>query len=269
MEKFMGLWTREHLITIFPTFAILLILAFLMRKLLIKKSYKIRMLPIKIISVILVIIEIGKQAYSISIGYNLFHIPLHFCSIFLYVLPLFAFYRGKWQESVRSVASAAMTALLIGMLAIPNVIYSANRIPTFFTDFLSFHTVFFHNLVIFALFLTLALDLHKPNGERGEVVFVTVFGAVYAVIAASASYLLQTNYSNFLNSSIGFVAYITESMTLAIGETATKIIYTSAIALLHILLLVVTYYAYMALCIAKEKCLTRLSYDHKKTQWHR
>ncbi len=243
----MGLWTREHLITILPTFAIMIVIALLMRRLLIEKRYEIRMIPIKSIAVLLILMEIGKQWCSIVRGYDLYHIPLHFCSIFLYILPLFAFYRGKWQKSVSSIACATMMALFIGMLVLPNTIYTSARLATFFTDYFSFHTVVFHNLVIFALFLTLALDLHTPSGERKELIFLTVFGMAFVVLSASASHLLDTNYSNFLESSIGFVAEVVSRLGLAIGEIPAKILYGAVLGALHILLLIITYYLFFAL----------------------
>lgn len=249
----MGFWTHEHLLTVPATFVALLALSLVMRMLLIKKPHNVRMIPIKVIAVILVLIEIGKQIVSATRGYDLYHIPLHFCSIFLYVIPLFAFYRGKWQESVRALTASAMTALLIGMLIIPNVIYSGNRITEFFSDYLSFHTVFFHNLVIFALFLTVALDLHKPSGGKDELIFVTLFGTGFVAVAASASHVLNTNYSNFLHSTVSVVKTLTENIRLAIGDVPTKIIYTATLAILHVLLLIVTYYIFMAICIFKEK----------------
>ncbi len=249
----MGLWTTEHLVTILPTFAVMILVSIFMRKLLINKSYEVRMIPIKVIAIILVLIEIGKQVCSAVQGYDLYHITLHFCSMFVYVLPLFAFYRGKGEKNVRSITCAAMTSLFFGMIVMPDVIYSSEKIATFFSDYLAFHTVFFHNLVIFALFLTLALDLHRPSGSRGEVRFVIMFTSVFVAIAASASYILQTNYSNFLYSTVGIVKTLTESVKLSIGEVPTKIIYTATLAVLHIILLVLTYYIYLTLCIAKEK----------------
>lgn len=249
----MGLWTYEHAITIFPTFFIMLIFSILMRRLLINKPYEIRMLPIKIISVIIVVIEIGKQWYSASIGYDLYHIPLHFCSIFVYVLPLMAFYRGKYQENVRSVACSTMTALLLGMFTMPSVIYSAERFANFFTDYLAFHTVFFHNLVILALFLTFSLDLHKPRGNRGEILFITAFGVVFVLIASTMSHVLQTNYSNFLRSTVGIVAELSKTVELAIGELPTTIIYTVTLGVLHVLLIVITNYLFLLSCICKQR----------------
>lgn len=264
-EDFMGLWSYEHLITIPLTFAVMIALSLLLRLWLLGKDYETRMLPLKIIAVIIVVIEIGKQICSFARGYNLYHIPLHFCSIFLYIIPLFAFYRGKYRESVASVATSTMTALFIGMLAIPAVIYGADRIPTFFTDYLSFHTVFFHNLVIFAFLLTIALDLHKPTGKKGESLFIAAFGAVFVAVAASASHILQTNFSNFLNSTVGFIKEITDNLALAIGEIPTKIIYTITLALLHIALMVLANYIYLLICVGKER-LIKLMKKSKKVE---
>ncbi|MBO7196936.1 MAG: YwaF family protein [Clostridia bacterium] len=255
----MSLWSNNHLLTVLPTFAVLAIVAVLMRIWLINKPYEMRMIPIKIISIILILIEIGKQAYSISIGYNLYHIPLHFCSIFIYVLPLMAFYRGKHREKMASTACAAMTSLFIGMLVMPNVIYSEERITAFFSDYLSFHTVFFHNIVIFALFLVISLDLHKPSASRGELLFVIAFGAGFVALAATASYVLQTNFSNFLFTTVGVMQTLVEAVQLALGEVTTKIIYIASLAFLHILLLVITNYVFLLICFGKEKLVGALN----------
>ena len=243
----MELWSVEHLKTIPITFVILLAFSLLMRKLLINKSYEVRMIPVKIIAVIILVIEIVKQIVSASRGYNLYHLPLHFCSIFVYFLPIMAFYRGKGEKYLRSTTCAAMLALFIGMLIIPGVIYSPNRISTFFTDYLAFHTVVFHNIVILAFFLTLALELHKPRGDRREMLFVAIFGSVFVAIAATASHLLQTNFSNFLSSTIGFVADFVDELKLLIGDSVSSAVYTSVLAVLHVLLLVLTNYLFLLL----------------------
>ena len=249
----MGFWTKAHLVTVLPTFVVLLIIALLMRKWLLKKPYETRMIPIKIISVIILLIEIGKQAVSVSRGSDPYHLPLHFCSIFVFVLPLFAFYRGKGKEKAASVACASMIALFIGMLIIPNVIYADTRIETFFEDYLSFHTVFFHNLVIFALFLSLSLDLHRPSGKRAEILFVALFGLAFSLIAAAASHLLETNFSNFLYSTVSIIEALTEKVRAVLGDAKTTVIYTSALSSLIVLLMLAADYIYLALCIAKDK----------------
>ena len=62
----MGLWTIEHLLTIIPTFIVFTIISLLLRKLLINKSYEIRMIPLKIIGIVLIVIEICKQITSFN-----------------------------------------------------------------------------------------------------------------------------------------------------------------------------------------------------------
>ena len=257
----MGFWTKEHVITVLPAFAVMILLSLLARRWLIGKSFERRMIPLKIIAVLLILLEVGKQICSARQGYNLYHIPLHFCSLFIYLLPLYAFYRGKGEGNVRSVASAAMTSLLFGMLVMPNVIYEAVRLEAFFTDYLAFHTVFFHNLVIFALFLSFSLDLHKPSGGRGEAAFILAFGIGFVALAAVVSHALETNYSNFLYSTVDAVDRLAEQLKLSIGEMPTTILYTAILAVLHLLLLLATNYIFLACCIAKEKLLAKNTPD--------
>ena len=53
-----------------------------------------------VLAVILLLLEVGKQTLSIMRGYSLYHIPLHYCSLFIFMLPVMAFYRGKHMDKV-------------------------------------------------------------------------------------------------------------------------------------------------------------------------
>ena len=214
----MSLWTKEHLITVIPTFSAFFIIAVILRKLLINKSLKTRMIPIKIIAVIILVLEIIKQFYSIKIGYNYFYLPLHFCSIFVYFLPLMAFYRGKGSSAINSLTCSALLSLTIGMLVMPQIIYSKYRFLTLFSDYYSFHTVFFHNLVVFAFFIVVALDLHKPSGTKKELLFISLFASCYNVVSATFAHLLQVNFSNFLFSNIDFVYDFVIKLKTIVGD---------------------------------------------------
>ncbi len=249
----MGLWTSLHAVTFLPSLAVMIAAALILRKLFIDKSFEKRMLPIKIIAVMLVVLEIIKQITSLRAGYDLYHLPFHFCSIFIYALPFFAFYRGKYAQSVRSVACATMTGLFLGMLVMPAIIYSDVAISEFFVTYISFHRVFFHNLVVFATLIIFFLDLHKPSGKGGEAVFVTLFAVIFVIIAASASHLLDTNYSNFLSSTVDFVDALAENLALKVGEGAFTAIYTACAAVLHIGFILGMNYLYLALCLLKER----------------
>ncbi|MBO5836502.1 MAG: hypothetical protein J6Q92_01250, partial [Oscillospiraceae bacterium] len=90
------------------------------------------MIPLKIIGVLLVLLEIGKQALSLQRGYDLYHLPFHYCSIYIFALPVIAFYQGKYKNTVREVGSALTAALFLIMLIYPSLIYSGANIEEFF-----------------------------------------------------------------------------------------------------------------------------------------
>ena len=73
----MQLWTKEHAISVLPALAIMLLLCVVFRITLGKKSLEIRMIPFKIVAILVVLLEIGKQILSFAQGYDLYHIPLH------------------------------------------------------------------------------------------------------------------------------------------------------------------------------------------------
>ena len=83
----MGLWTPEHAATLLPAVVVMIAISLLLRKWLINKSFETRMIPVKVIAVLLLLLELGKQAVSISRGYDLYHLPFHFCSLFLFMMP--------------------------------------------------------------------------------------------------------------------------------------------------------------------------------------
>ena len=134
----MELWTPQHTRTLLPALAVMLLIGIVLRLTMGGKSFKIRMIPIQVIAVILVLLEIGKQAVSFSRGYDLYHIPLHFCSLFIFAMPAMAFYRGKHQKQVFGVTSALCGSVFLLMLIYPNLIYGPWNVEGFFKDYLDF-----------------------------------------------------------------------------------------------------------------------------------
>ena len=189
----MELWTNMHLLTIIPTFIFSIIIAFFSYKYLSTKEEKIKYLPLKIIAIIILIMELIKQVLSILKGYNLFHIPLHYCSLFVYILPLAAFYRGKYRNAVNIFTISCCMALSLVMLIFPHSIYSDNCIREFFIDFFSFHTITFHSLVCiyFAIMLT-AMDINFDN--KKDIKSVSLILATYLLIPSIVSQILETNF---------------------------------------------------------------------------
>ena len=79
----MELWTFEHFITIVPAVIVMITITWFLSKLLKNKSYEVRMIPFKILAVVLLVSEVVKQIISFLQGYDLYHIPLHVCSLFI------------------------------------------------------------------------------------------------------------------------------------------------------------------------------------------
>lgn len=242
----MELWTKEHLVTLLPSIAVMLILGIVLRRLLVQKDYRVRLIPLQVIACLLLLLELGKQILSLSRGYDLYHLPFHFCSLFVFALPVMAFYRGKHRQTANEVVCALCAALFLLMLIYPNLIYGAGDIRSFFTDYLSLHTVAFHNLVMLALVLIIALRLHTP-GPRHAIRPVIAATAAFCLTAATMAQLLQTNYANFYSCNIPVLQDLRMSIETSLGYTATQILYVAIVATLHILFVFLSYQFYRGL----------------------
>ena len=228
----MELWTTTHAKTLLPAVTIMLILCIVLRKMLIKRELKYRMIPLQIVGVLLLALEVGKQVVSFSRGYDLYHIPFHFCSTLLIAIPAMAFYKGKYADRVRAVGTALTGATCWLTLIYPVLIYSSGNIDNFFVTYLDFHTVAFHNLAIFAYFLILALELHTPM-PKGEAKTVIVTLTVFCLIASVASQLLQTNYGGFFSCNVAPVEDIRLSLQTTIGYWPAQLIYIVGLTAVH------------------------------------
>lgn len=236
----MGLWTPEHAATLLPAVAVMVVVSLLLRKWLKDKPLETRMLPIKIIAVVLLLLEIGKQAVSFSRGYDLYHLPFHFCSLFLFMMPAMAFYRGKHQEKVFSIAISLCASCALLMMIYPSLIYSDGNIREFFREYLSFHTVLFHNLVVFAFVLILALDLPMATG-KGSGKAISLFMLVFSIVAAVMSQLLKTNYTNMYQCNVPVFEEIRLSLQGVLGYGLTQCLYVLILTVLHILFVLMCY----------------------------
>ena len=118
-------WTYLHFITLVPTIILMIIASFLLRKFLINKALKIRMIPFQIFAILLIAGEIIKQYLSIKYGYNLFHLPFHVCSMFVFFIPLMAFYKGKYSNTINSITTTLCVLLFLCMIVMPKQIYGS------------------------------------------------------------------------------------------------------------------------------------------------
>ncbi len=229
----MQLWTQTHAKTLLPALAAMLVIAFVLRLFLAKKDMKYRMIPFQILACLLFIIEIGKQVVSFRQGYDLYHLPFHFCSLFIFMLPVMAFYRGKHTDIVRSITGAICCAMTLLLLIYPCLIYSDGNIREFFTNYLSFHTVAFHNIVMFEFILIAALGLYEPQKQphTKAVIFFTI---IFCVISATMAQLLKTNFANYYSCNIAPLEAVRLAVQNAAGYVPAQILYIVIVSLLNI-----------------------------------
>lgn len=248
----MELWTAEHAKTLLPSLAVMIILAAVFRAVL-KKDEKIRMIPIQILTCILLAMEVGKQVLSLIQGYDLYCLPFHFCSLFLYVMPVMSFYKGKHRQAVFAVSTALCASVFLLMLIYPALIYSADNIQNFFKGYFDFHTVVFHNIVMFLFVLIVALDLHTPMPKKDQKPIV-VFTLCFCAISASMAHILKTNYANYYSCNIPILEEVRLAVQGAIGAIPAKLIYILIVSALNVGFVLMSYqlYRFLRFIINKE-----------------
>ena len=230
----MGLWTVQHAVTLIPAIGVMVILGVLARKFLAGKEESIRLLPLKVIAILLLVLEVGKQIVSAQGGYNLYSLPFHYCSIYLFAVPVMAFYGGEHKKTVREITFALTGALFLIMLIYPSLIYSADNIRQYFSDYMSFHTVTFHNLVMLVLVLEISLNIPEAT-TKWAIKPLTVFLLIFCAISASMAQLLKTNYANFYSCNVPPLEAVRVSMQAVLGYGLTQFLYVLAVTAVTIL----------------------------------
>lgn len=242
----MELWTVQHTCSLIPSVIVMAGVCVLLRLWLGKKDLKVRMIPFQILACVLFALEIGKQVLSFMRGYDLYHIPFHFCSLFIFMLPIAAFYNGKHANTVRGLTAALCAAVFLLMMAYPALIYGASDIEHFFDDYFAFHTVAFHNIVIFEFFLILALRLHEPATKR-EQRLIVLFVLAFCVVCGVMSQVLKTNYNNMYHCNVPPLEALRLSMQPVLGYGVTQTLYVLIVTAVDIGFVLMAYWLYRGL----------------------
>ena len=230
----MELWTPEHARSLLPSVVVMLLVASALRFFMKKKTLAQRMIPLQICSVILLLLEAGKQILSLRRGYDLYHLPFHYCSLFLFALPAMAFYRGKHRQMVNAVTTALCMAMFLLLMIYPNLIYGPWDVTNFFADFFSFHTVTYHTLVVFCLFLILSLGLYVPTDGKEHLAVLGLMG-LFCAVSASMAHILKTNYANYYSCNIPVLETVRLSVAEAVGQLPATLLYILIVSALNIL----------------------------------
>ena len=235
------LWTRLHAITILPVFVVFIALAIFLAKLLNGKSNKVRYIPFQIITAILLVLEALKQYSSIRTGdYDLYFLPFHFCSLFLFVLPLHSFFKGKGKKTIDTITFACCSSMTFFMLVMPSIIYSDGAIAKMSSEFISFHTVVFHNLVCLYFILAVAMRMFELN-PKSDIKVILIFMCSFQTICAILANSMKVNYHNLLRCNLAPVETIRQSLVDSLGFGG-QLIYIVILSAVTIAFICMTYY---------------------------
>ena len=190
----MGLWTLEHFLAIVPAFLIFAGIAVLLGFLL-KNHEKTKIWILRGFAILIIALEIAKQTISLIKGYDLYHLPFHYCSLFIYLLPFHAFASGKFKKYIDGITFTACTSLFLFFMIIPTILYPAGAITAYFENFFNFHTVTFHHLVVLYLFLAIAFRSFKLVIKRDFPICAIILSG-YVIVATILSYALDVNFQN-------------------------------------------------------------------------
>lgn len=238
----MGLWTKWHALSILPTQAIFLLAAIGIGLLLRNKSDKIRYIPLQVIAVIILLMEVGKQINAAKEGYDLYALPFHYCSLFLYILPIHSFYKGKYKSYTDAVSFGCLASLLLFMLVAPSVVYSGDNVQNFFGSYGDFHTVAFHNIVCFYFLLSLTLKSYTERKVKRDFIVLAVFLGAYVALATLLSHTLNVNFQNLLKCNLAALENVRVALVGAVGNLVGYTIYTVVIFVGTILFAYLAYY---------------------------
>ena len=241
-------WTPLHVYILIPQFIIYAVLALILSRKLKNKDYETRLLPLKICTILLLIMEVAKQITGIVTGYSTYWIPLHFCSLFLYFHPLACFYKGKYRDVFLLIAGVISTCLFLFMVIYPNVIYSDDAIRSMWDylsgsggSFFDLHTVLFHGIGIFTFFLFIFQGLVRFDKKMGIYPIVIAFG-LYCLIVGPFAQLIDTNFNNFIHSNAPFIETIRLSIINSLGAFLGQTVYVLIISAGTILIPLFAYY---------------------------
>lgn len=256
------LWTRLHVYVIIPTIIVSIIVSYILAFSLKDKDEKKKMIPITVVTVVLLLLEVWKQARGFVVGYDLYWLPFHFCSLFLYTLPLIAFYNGKYKEGVRVLAGTVAACLFMFMVVYPDVVYGENAIISCYKyitkqggGFSEFHSVFFHGIALFAYFLFAIQNICKFDTKR-DLKIIVLFFVGYCVIVGTLSQLIKTNFNNFYHSNAPFIEPIRESMIDKWGYFG-QIVYILMVSAGTIIVPILSYFVLRGMSFLNKKYIVK------------
>ena len=215
----MGFYNEDELTTMPAVLVILLFMALVLAFLLHDKPRRVRQIPTMVIAVALLVLEGIKQRWNALGGFDAYMLPLHYCTLFVILIPLAELCGERLSRFFRPAAAAMCFIVSMAMYSYPSGILGI-ACEHFGIGFEATHTFVFHHLLVLYLFLTVALGLCKPRLR--DAITVGAAGVAYAMVGIPCAYIFQENYCNYLSSAIPFI----EDLRLAYGQVVHAVVIT-------------------------------------------
>lgn len=223
----------ESVIALVVGLIIFTILAIVGGILLKKKDDKTRLLPIKIVWLILIIMEIMKIYYLIGRDQGFYpnRYPIVFCSIAMFTYPIFCFKKNKYSEIALGISTIPMLISVIFVLLTVgnNALIQSNG--NF--SIIHFHSIIYH-LLIYAVSLYIIINrLYKFEFKKS--LGVGLFLSGYILMATVLSLYIDGDISFFgpgFNSS-SYLAFLYNSVGYVSGNLLVAIAFTLVSILIY------------------------------------
>lgn len=225
-------------ISLFITILITVIIVFLLRK----KSENIRRIPLIIITTIMLLLEVVKQVYFLCTGYDLWALPLHFCSLSLYFFSFASYGKGRLRRLGDVFALSGTIVVLIAFLISPQNIIG-HACDNVFATFLTFHTFAYHHLMFLYYFILVGSHLIKP--QLSDIKYLIIIVLAYSIVAIIAGYSLNVNFCSVLYNNYSFL----EAIRQACGPQ----FYLVCLVIFGSLALTITYLPHILITKIKKK----------------
>ena len=191
-------WSAKEKIILPIMIVVLLIFAIGICLLTRNKSERIKRLPLFIITIILLILEVTKQIYNICIGYDLWAIPLHFCSLFMFFYSFSNFGKGKLKR-FGDIMTVCCTFLVIVLFYLNPSNIIGESCENVFANFSNFHTFTYHHLLFLYYFIFLGSNLIVA--KFSDLIYIIIGISSYAVVAITFAFSLNVNFCSILHNS--------------------------------------------------------------------
>lgn len=245
-------WSKSDALVLPIALAVIIVSAVVMRLILRNKSEFYRSLPLKFLAALIVALEIGKQLeYIIWLSYSVYVLPMHFCSTFIWLMPLAQFTKGKVKDFFKPMPLFYSFLVFVLMYVYPHVLLG-DATSYLFDNFSASHSFLYHHTIVAYLIFSIALGDYKPR--KKDWISLVAGVAFYTTYAVPVAYTLKSNYVNILYSSFPPFEALRQSL-VKINYVFGQVVYDFILFAVAVLAIVFVWYIYCVIynCVHRSK----------------